>query len=120
MELAFTLPAAADGGVDRVLKKADRGGDKGSHFTGAEWLALVIDCVEACSRGGAPGDRTADHVIQLVLGGSNTTENVPVLRAPCNSEKGDETTDHRRTSDATAQGIGPGRGTLSWSPGPRP
>ena len=81
MELAFNPPAEADGGVDRVLKKADRGGDKGSHFTGAEWLALVTEYVEACSCCGAPGGRTVDHVMPLVLGGSNTTENVQVHRA---------------------------------------
>jgi len=64
------------------------------HFRPA-WLALVMECSGRCLRCVAPGKPTVDHVIPLDLGGPNTIENVQVLCAACNSEKGREILDYR-------------------------
>jgi 5-methylcytosine-specific restriction endonuclease McrA len=86
--------AAADKTAKRAADRARAHSYRGPHFTGAEWLALVLESGGRCLRCGEP-DPTVDHVIPLTLDGSNTIENVQVLCAPCNSEKGDEITDYR-------------------------
>ena len=65
-------------------------------FTGPEWIALCIKyehrCV-ACCRVNVP--LTADHVVSLLMGGSNHISNIQPLCGSCNSSKGAKTIDYR-------------------------
>ncbi len=93
LERRLTLEAANKTAArDFVWARAH--GYTGENFTGAEWLELVRECGGRCLKCGEQ-DPTVDHVIPLALGGPNTIENVQVLCAPCNSTKGDDTTDYR-------------------------
>jgi 5-methylcytosine-specific restriction endonuclease McrA len=93
LERRFTLEAASKT-ASRAFYRARAYGYAGENFTGAEWLALVEACEGRCLRCGTQ-DPTVDHVIPLCFGGANTITNVQVLCAPCNSDKGDGTTDYR-------------------------
>ena len=94
LERRLTLQAARKT-ASRAFYRAAAYGWRGANFTGAEWLALVAASGGRCLRCGEP-DPTVDHVIPLALGGPNTIENVQVLCASCNSEKGGATTDYRQ------------------------
>jgi 5-methylcytosine-specific restriction endonuclease McrA len=85
---------AADKTAARAAIRARAYGYEGPDFTGEEWLALVLESGGACLRCGEL-DPTVDHVIPLSLGGPNTIENVQVLCAVCNSDKGDRIEDYR-------------------------
>ncbi len=68
---------------------------KGKH-TAEEWLALVAHyggkCI-ACGKGDRP--LTEDHIVPLVLGGSDDIVNIQPLCPNCNSEKGTTVIDYR-------------------------
>lgn len=93
--------------VKRAKQRAGAVGYEGPHFTGAEWLALILECKGRCLRCGSREPLTVDHVIPLARGGSNAIENIQPLCAVCNGIKGCETTDYRAS-----------RGLLSGAPGP--
>ena len=77
------------------------------------WLALVMECSGRCLRCVAPGKPTVDHVIPLDLGGPNTIENVQVLCAACNSEKGSEIIRITASAERGDRG-GPGCNSLGF------
>jgi 5-methylcytosine-specific restriction endonuclease McrA len=79
----------------RAKRRARACGYEGPHFTGAKWLALLEACGHRRHSCSSSEDPTVDHIIPLGLGGFNTIENVQVLCAACNSEKGDDKTDYR-------------------------
>jgi 5-methylcytosine-specific restriction endonuclease McrA len=81
--------------VKRARQRALSAGYRGPHFTGEEWLALVLECGGRCLRCGSSEDLTVDHVIPLSLGGPNTIENVQPLCSACNGIKGCEAVDYR-------------------------
>jgi 5-methylcytosine-specific restriction endonuclease McrA len=75
---------------------ARRRGAGGSH-TAEEWAALCQAYGNMCLRCGATGrPLTRDHVVPLVLGGTNTIDNLQPLCFGCNSAKGGrKTIDYR-------------------------
>jgi 5-methylcytosine-specific restriction endonuclease McrA len=93
LERRLTIDAAKKT-ASRAYYRAHAHGYCGPNFTGAEWLALLLECGGRCLRCGTE-DPTVDHVIPLSLGGPNTIENVQVLCAECSSGKGDDSTDFR-------------------------
>ena len=90
-------PCGACGRVKRARQRAAAAGYKGPHFTGSEWLALILECGGRCLRCGTkPAEGlTVDHIVPLALGGSNTIDNIQPLCSTCNGIKGCETTDYR-------------------------
>jgi 5-methylcytosine-specific restriction endonuclease McrA len=87
--------AAADKTAKRAMNRASAYGYKGPHFTGAEWLAVLLEAGGRCLACGEQEDPTVDHVIPLALGGPNTIENVQPLCSACNNLKGCEVADYR-------------------------
>ncbi len=64
-------------------------------FTNQEWQALCVEFGRRCLRCGGHDDLTADHIIPLVLGGSNDISNIQPLCRSCNSWKNKRTIDFR-------------------------
>lgn len=65
-------------------------------FTNTEWVDLCNQYDNLCLCCKLPGlDLTADHVIPLSRGGSNTIDNIQPLCGSCNSKKHTKTTDYR-------------------------
>lgn len=58
----------------------------GSH-TQAEWLTLVNANEGRCEDCGRRRPPTKDHIIPLIMGGSDDIGNIQVLCKPCNSRK---------------------------------
>ena len=65
----------------------------GSH-TVEEWLALCDAYDGKCARCGAE-EQTLDHIVPVLLGGSNDIENIQPLCRSCNSSKGAKELDYR-------------------------
>ena len=84
--------AAADKTAKRSALRVVAYAYQGENFTGAEWLARSEASGGRCLRCGEQNP-TVDHIIPLSPGGPNTIDNVQVLCAPCNSEKGCEAID---------------------------
>lgn len=63
-------------------------------FTVEEWLTLCRKYNYQCLNCGV-AEQTADHVIPLSKGGSNTIDNIQPLCKSCNSKKGVQFTDYR-------------------------
>lgn len=68
---------------------------EGDSFTATEWRALCKEYGNRCLRCGYNLPLTADHVIPVSRGGSNTIDNIQPLCQPCNSLKGDRSIDYR-------------------------
>lgn len=66
-----------------------------THYTIAEWRKLRKGFGNACLRCGAMEDLTIDHVVPLVLGGSNHISNLQLLCRTCNSWKNARIMDFR-------------------------
>ena len=82
----------------RALKVAASGA-----YTTAEWFALSEHFGNRClSCGTQSRPLTADHVIPLSKGGSNTIENIQPLCGPCNARKGTKDTDYRDSKVSNA------------------
>jgi 5-methylcytosine-specific restriction endonuclease McrA len=88
---------AASNRIKRTYKAKRRGWEANGSYTQKEWDSLLENtghkCL-ACGRVDRP--LTADHVIPLSKGGSNTIDNIQPLCGPCNSSKHTKTTDHRK------------------------
>jgi len=68
------------------------------NFTDKEWAEVKAKFSNTCLRCNKREPRivlTADHVIPLSLGGSNTIDNIQPLCKSCNSVKRCDTTDYR-------------------------
>jgi len=61
----------------------------------SDWVDLCNKYENKCLCCGAKEKMTIDHVIPLILGGTNSIENVQPLCLSCNSKKGIKTTDYR-------------------------
>lgn len=85
----------------RALQLARNGG---SH-TEAEWRALCAAYGHRCLRCKRRRPLTRDHVLPVVLGGSNNIDNIQPLCGPCNSSKGARHIDYR--PEARAAGLLP-------------
>jgi 5-methylcytosine-specific restriction endonuclease McrA len=68
----------------------------GGTYSREEWLALLKSHEGKCAKCGATEDITADHIVPLALGGSNTIDNIQPLCRSCNSRKGATVGDFRR------------------------
>lgn len=64
-------------------------------FTRQEWLGLLDFYDHRCLACGVTDRLSADHVIPLSRGGSNTIDNIQPLCKPCNSRKATKTIDYR-------------------------
>jgi len=74
-------------------RRARRRSNGGSH-TVEEWLALCDAYDGKCARCGAE-KQTLDHIVPVLLGGSNDIENIQPLCRSCNSSKGAKVLDYR-------------------------
>lgn len=64
-------------------------------YSFAEWLALCNQWGNKCLHCGSTERLTRDHVIPLVMGGTNTLDNLQLLCLSCNSRKHTKSTDYR-------------------------
>lgn len=91
---------------------------QGSHTT-AEWKAVLDRYNHTCLRCGkrAPEVKLQrDHVIPVIVGGSNDIENIQPLCGPCNKWKGDKAIDYRPKFLRSAQRRGGRRRTSQDQP----
>ena len=65
------------------------------HFTAEEWQRLLEKSGSRCLACGSSEKLSADHVIPLSQGGSNSIENIQVLCVLCNCKKGTKVIDYR-------------------------
>lgn len=65
------------------------------NFTRQEWLDLLDFYEGVCLACGSSEAVSADHVVPLAVGGSNTIDNIQPLCKPCNSKKHTKTIDYR-------------------------
>jgi hypothetical protein len=85
----------------------------GTAYTRFDWqryLDLFGDRCLAC--GQKPEKLTADHVVPLAKGGTNTIENIQGLCQSCNSSKGTKAIDYRLGSDGPLGAGGSTEGPL--------
>lgn len=74
-------------------RAAQEGAD--GQFTSEEFTALKNFYGNICLACKKPAKLTADHVMPLSKGGSNSIDNIQPLCGPCNSSKGTKSTDYR-------------------------
>lgn len=67
----------------------------GGSFTNDEWIELCNKYNNICLSCKKPKPLTKDHVIPIVLGGSNNINNIQPLCQSCNSRKNNATIDYR-------------------------
>lgn len=67
-------------------------------YTTTEWLALCATYNNRCLCCGREGNLTADHIVPLSKGGTNTIDNLQPLCKPCNSSKWNRTIDYRENT----------------------
>ena len=81
----------------RQYKQKRRALERGcsEHFTKEEWQALVALYEGKCLRCGSTENLSADHVIPLALGGSNSIDNIQPLCVGCNCWKNTKVIDFR-------------------------
>jgi len=78
-------------------RRRARAQGSGGSYSKAEWDAICRHFAHHCPACGSPGPLTVDHVIPLVLGGSNSVVNIQPLCKPCNVHKGTSIADYRIT-----------------------
>lgn len=74
---------------------ARRFGVYSTTYTDEEWIGLRDFYDNRCLRCGSTEALVPDHVIPPSRGGTNDISNIQPLCLPCNSSKGDNTTDYR-------------------------
>ncbi len=77
--------------VARRTKKTEAGGS----YTVEEWLLLCEFYGSRCLCCGKKRKLTADHVTPVSKRGTSNIDNIQPLCGPCNSSKGDKSTDYR-------------------------
>ena len=82
------------------VRRARTRGNGGS-FTKEEWVSVCEKYGNMCLRCGKKTILTIDHVVPLVLGGSNYIENIQPLCKSCNSKKGESVIDYRNLAQET-------------------
>ncbi len=84
--------------VAREARRRARKVQAGGSFTAQQWIALKttyhFTCL-CCGRQEPQIKLTADHVIPIAKGGSNTITNIQPLCGPCNSRKNTRIIDYR-------------------------
>lgn len=80
--------------VNHHVRRA-RANATGGRFTVEEWVALCEFYGHKCLGCGERKPLTADHVVPLSKGGSNTIENIQPLCGSCNFKKHVQTVDYR-------------------------
>lgn len=65
------------------------------HYTPEQWVRLISNYDNQCLRCGDRNQLTADHVVPVILGGSDGIENIQPLCKSCNSSKGTKIADYR-------------------------
>lgn len=78
--------------------KNERRRNAKGRFTPQEWIALKAYCNNTClccGRSEPEIKLTIDHIIPLILGGSNTIDNIQPLCKSCNSSKSAKHIDYR-------------------------
>lgn len=70
----------------------------GGHFTPVQFRELCGYYGYVCLCCGASGKLTADHVVPLSRGGTNTIDNIQPLCLKCNIKKGMSIFDYRKTA----------------------
>jgi hypothetical protein len=79
-----------------LRRRARKVGAEGSHTT-QEWLALCARSGNKCLRCEARGvSLTRDHVVSLVMGGTNYIDNLQPLCIACNAKKDIRSIDYRK------------------------
>jgi 5-methylcytosine-specific restriction endonuclease McrA len=68
----------------------------GGSYTVIQWKSLCKKYSNKCLCCGKRRKLTADHVIPVSKGGTSNIENIQPLCQPCNSSKGNKSTDYRR------------------------
>ncbi len=81
--------------VRRSAIRRQRVASAEAHHTIAEWRELRKSFGNVCLRCGATDDLTLDHIVPLVLGGSNHISNLQLLCRVCNSWKNARIIDYR-------------------------
>lgn len=87
-----------------VCKEAKRKKAPGK-WTGRQWTALLNHYGHQCMRCSSAEDLTADHVVPIAKGGSNTIDNIQCLCRSCNSKKHLNTVDHRPDQGEWARSL---------------
>lgn len=67
---------------------------RGRH-TPMEWMAMLNFCGNKCGKCGSKKNVCKDHILAIVLGGSDAIDNLQPMCGSCNSRKGNDTTDFR-------------------------
>jgi 5-methylcytosine-specific restriction endonuclease McrA len=75
--------------------------EAGGSYTPKQWKYLCERYKNLCLCCGKHKRLTADHVIPVSKGGSSDISNIQPLCGLCNSKKGSNTTDYRRTQYGT-------------------
>lgn len=106
------------------LKRSERLAEArklGTH-TAEEWAALVECCDGACVRCSAAGEVVKDHIKPIYQGGSDAIGNLQPLCRTCNSSKGPEAVDYRRSDWAkcVAERLANAWQNASRTPAPSP
>lgn len=65
------------------------------NFTKTEWQDLCDSYGHVCLCCGQKKKLTADHIVPLSRGGTNSIDNIQPLCLPCNASKGTKTIDYR-------------------------
>lgn len=92
--------------IGRRSRSKRRAMEKGSYSAG-EWLLLCSMADGKCLRCGKPKTLTVDHVMPIIMGGSNYRHNLQPLCLSCNVSKGARFMDYRPwTMDSDEIGLG--------------
>lgn len=92
----MTRPPAGHVPMSHGERRRMRVKQNGGAHTRAEWLALCEQYGNRCLRCGKKRPLSKDHVIPVLLGGSNDISNIQPLCRSCNSSKGASIVDYRR------------------------
>jgi hypothetical protein len=76
-------------------RRATKFGAAGDHYTASQFQDLCSQFDNICLKCGQSKNLTADHVVPLSKGGSDSIDNIQPLCGICNSEKGTKTIDYR-------------------------
>lgn len=80
----------------KFQRRKARKNNAGGNFTEDEWVSLCAEYGNRCLACGEETDKlTADHVVPLSAGGSNSIDNIQPLCSTCNCRKFTKVIDYR-------------------------